>query len=210
MAGAIAEAILSGNAASVFDIWVIMSELSATEFRVQREAARPNLRRLGDGECWILVDQGGADSGRPKTDGRNNGLVAPGARTAHATEPPRQGQSSEKSTRIAIRSKGGILLLDPCQLTAIEAQGNYVLLKEQACSHLLRGSISTMAAKLEPYGFVRIHRSVLVNRLHVENVRVMLTGEYALHLKSGKTYTVTRRYKQNLRLLAELWIGASP
>ncbi len=34
------------------------------------------------------------------------------------------------------------------------------------------------------------------------------TGEYSLRLKGGREYTVTRTYKENLKCLAELSIGA--
>jgi DNA-binding LytR/AlgR family response regulator len=116
----------------------------------------------------------------------------------------------EKGTRIAIQSKGRVLLLDASKLVAIEAQGNYVLLQEQTCSHLFRKSISRIEETLGPYGFVRIHRSVVVNSAHVEEIQSSPTGEYRVRLRSGKTYNVGRRYTTNLRLLAEAWIDMEP
>jgi two-component system LytT family response regulator len=108
--------------------------------------------------------------------------------------------------RIAIKNKGRILLINPGDVITVEAQRNYVLLQRESDSYLLRDSISAMAEKLEPYGFVRIHRSVLVNRSWVEEIRPNLTGEYWLRLTGGREITVTRTYKQNLKLLAELWL----
>ena len=105
-----------------------------------------------------------------------------------------------------MQSKGRILLFDAFELIAVEAQGNYVLLQRQTCSHLCRRSISKVEETLAPYGFVRIHRSVLINSAHVEEVRSLLTGELRVRVRSGKTYTVGRRYTMNLRLLAEAWI----
>src|SRR5580658_9349032 len=111
------------------------------------------------------------------------------------------------ASRIAIKSNGRILFLDPRDLVAVQAEGNYVLLQREAGSYLLRESISVIAEKLKPYGFVRIHRSVLVNTSFVQEIRPCDTGEYQLCLKSGKQYTVTRTYKKNLRSLAEFWMG---
>jgi two-component system LytT family response regulator len=74
----------------------------------------------------------------------------------------------------------------------------------------LRESISVVAEKVEPYGFIRIHRSALVNTAFVEEIRPYPTGEYGLRVKGGKEYTVTRTYKRNLQALAEFWIGTSP
>ena len=91
---------------------------------------------------------------------------------------------------------------------AVQAEGNYVLLQHTAGSYLLRESISVMEEKLKPYGFIRIHRSVLVNAAFVEEIQPWVTGEYALRVKGGKEYTVTRTYKKNLKGIAASWIGA--
>lgn len=113
----------------------------------------------------------------------------------------------KSSPRIAIKTKGRILFVSPSDVVSVEAQGNYVLLQRQSGSYLLRESISDMAESLRPYGFVRIHRSVLVNSALVEEIQPCLTGEYAIRLRGGKRYTVTRTYKNNLKSLAESWIG---
>jgi two-component system LytT family response regulator len=64
-----------------------------------------------------------------------------------------------------------------------------------------------VAERLATHGFIRIHRSVLVNASFVEEITPLSTGEYCLRVVSGKDYTVTRTYKKNLKSLAELWIG---
>lgn len=112
-----------------------------------------------------------------------------------------------KSTKIAIKTKGRILFIDPADVAIVEAQGNYVLLQRRSGSYLLRESISTMAEKLKPYGFIRIHRSVLVNSSFVEEIQPWNTGEYVLRVIGGKEYTVSRTYKNNLRSLAGFWVG---
>jgi DNA-binding LytR/AlgR family response regulator len=64
-----------------------------------------------------------------------------------------------------------------------------------------------VAEKLETHGFIRIHRSVLVNTSFVEEITPVSTGKYSLRVAGGKEYTVTRSYKKNLKFLAEFWIG---
>ena len=112
-----------------------------------------------------------------------------------------------KPTKIAIKTKGRILFVDPADVVIVEAQGNYVLLQRQSGSYLLRESVSTMAEKLKPYGFIRIHRSMLVNSSYVEEIQPWTTGQYALRIKGGKEYTVSRTYKNNLKSLARFWVG---
>jgi two-component system, LytTR family, response regulator len=121
--------------------------------------------------------------------------------------PRLQRISQRHPTRIAIKAKGRILFIDPDDVVAVQAEGNYVLLQREAGSYLLRESISAIAEKLRPYGFIRIHRSVLVNSSFVEEIQPYATGEYGLRVKGGKEYTVTRTYKKNLKSLAELWIA---
>lgn len=120
-------------------------------------------------------------------------------------------QSNEISQRrtaiIAIKNNGRILFINLCDVLTAVAQGNHVLLQCQSGSYRLCGSISAAAEELETYGFVRIHRSVLVNRSWVLEIRVSRTGGYVLRLRNGKEFTITRTYKKNLKSLAEVWLG---
>lgn len=110
--------------------------------------------------------------------------------------------------KIGIKLKGKILLIDSADVVAVEAQGNYSLLRRKSDSYLVRASISTLAEKLAPLGFVQIHRSVLVNASWVEELRPWVTGEYVLRLERGNEYTVSRTYRNNLKRLAQAWVGA--
>lgn len=123
------------------------------------------------------------------------------------TFPELQVLVKPQSLRVAIKVKGRILFLKLDDVIVVKAEGNYVSLQRNAGSHLLRESISVVAERLEPHGFIRIHRSVLVNTAFVEEIMPYPTGEYGLRVKGGKEYTVTRTYKKNLKSLAEFWIG---
>ncbi|HEX8817505.1 MAG TPA: LytTR family DNA-binding domain-containing protein [Terriglobales bacterium] len=109
--------------------------------------------------------------------------------------------------RVAFKAKGRIMFLDLPEILAVQAEGNYVSLQNHRNPYLLRISLSSMAEKLKPYGFIRIHRSVVVNTSRVREIEPLPTGEYRLQLQGGREYMVTRRYKGNLRHLAHLWIG---
>jgi DNA-binding LytR/AlgR family response regulator len=122
--------------------------------------------------------------------------------------PHLRAATGERTSRIAIRSNGRILFINPRDVAVIRAQGNYVLLQQNKGSYLLKESISTAADKFQAYGFVRIHRSVLVNASFVEEIRPRSTGEYELRLKGGNQYVVTRTYKNNLKTLAKTWMGS--
>jgi two-component system, LytTR family, response regulator len=123
------------------------------------------------------------------------------------TLPQLQKLSQQKREKIAIKANGRILFIAPDDVVAVHAEGNYVLLQADTGSYLLRVSISSIAEKLRPYGFLRIHRSALVNASFVEELQPLPTGEYMLRIKGGREYTVTRTYKSNLKGLAGCWIG---
>lgn len=116
--------------------------------------------------------------------------------------------AQRQSPRIAFKVKGRIIFMDLAEIVAVQAAGSYVSLQHRPNPYLLRESLSSIAEKLKPYGFIRIHRSVVVNALVVEEIQPLQTGEYRLRLRGGKEYMVTRRYKENLRHLAQLWLGS--
>ena len=135
-----------------------------------------------------------------------------GERAARLVEilPQLRAAFQPRAERIAVKTKGRVLLVDPANVIAVEAERNCVLLQQTSGSCLLHESISAMEEKLVPYGFVRIHRSVLINSAFVQEIQPWPTGEYVLLVKGPrgqKEYTVTRTYKKNLKLLAKSWIG---
>jgi two-component system LytT family response regulator len=116
--------------------------------------------------------------------------------------------AKRQAPRIACKAKGRILFLDLAEIVAVQAEGNYVSLQHRPSPYLLRESLSSIAEKLKPYGFIRIHRSVVVNISAVEEIQPLPTGEYRLRVKGGKNYLVTRPFKDSLRDLAQLWVGS--
>jgi two-component system, LytTR family, response regulator len=134
---------------------------------------------------------------------------ARGERAAKFIEalPQVQKMSCPGRPMIAIKAKGRTLLINPGDVVAVQAEGNYVSLQRESDSYLLRESISKVAEKLKPYGFIRIHRSALVNTTFVVEIKPYSAGKCGLRVKGGKEYAVTSTYKKNLRPLTEFRIG---
>lgn len=135
---------------------------------------------------------------------------ATGERAAKLIEawPQLQTLSRPGHSMVAIKAKGRILFINPGDVVAVKAEGNYVSLQRESDSYLLRESISMVAEKLKPYGFIRIHRSALVNRSFVLEIKPCSTGKCSVRVKGGKEYTVTNGYKKNLKPLTEFRIGS--
>ena len=123
------------------------------------------------------------------------------------TFPGMPAAAKSQSPRVAIRVSGKILFIHLGDVVSVRSEGKCVWVQHNASSYLLRESISVVAKRLETHGFIRIHRSVLVNCSFVEEIQPLSTGEYCLRIEGGKEYRVTRTYKKNLKSLAEFWIG---
>ncbi|HTU32862.1 MAG TPA: LytTR family DNA-binding domain-containing protein [Candidatus Acidoferrum sp.] len=108
--------------------------------------------------------------------------------------------------RIAITSRRKIVFVDLADVVAVEARCNYVVLRTLSGAHALRQPISAIAEDIERYGFVRIHRSTIVNGRFVEEIRTSASGKMFVHLKGlGSGYDVSRKYRSALRLFASRW-----
>jgi two-component system LytT family response regulator len=99
--------------------------------------------------------------------------------------------------RIAARVKSRIMLIDPARVDWIEAYGNYVRIHSGPDAHLVRGTISRFERQLAPYGFVRIHRSSLVNIAQVASLEPSSNGDYTVHLVSGRDVVMSRTFRDN-------------
>jgi two-component system LytT family response regulator len=64
---------------------------------------------------------------------------------------------------ILVKKRERVIVLHPEEIDFVEAYGDYVRLRAGAEAHLLRGTLADMERRLAPEGFVRIHRSRLVN-----------------------------------------------
>ena len=114
----------------------------------------------------------------------------------------------QSSARIAIKGNKKILFIDAADVVSVEARGNYVVFRLKLSSLLSRDSISKIAEKLRAFGFLRIHRSSIVNSAFAEDLQALPTGEYLLRIEGGREYVVSRTYKNNLQFLASSWIGS--
>lgn len=118
------------------------------------------------------------------------------------------GNRTNQVTRIAIKANGRVVFVDPIDVVAARAQGNYVALVHKFGCYLVRETMATAEQKLTPLGFVRIHRSILVNTTLVKDLRRDPTGTYVLRTTDGREHPVGRAYKDNLKAIARSWLGA--
>lgn len=80
----------------------------------------------------------------------------------------------------------------------IEANGNYVNLHTTSKTHLFRSTMNTLSNQLNPEDFLRIHRSIIVNRRFIKKCNYLNNNEYEFTMKNGKTLLSGRSYRQEI------------
>ena len=102
-------------------------------------------------------------------------------------------------TRVVIRSGGRISFLRVEEVDWIEAADNYVRLHVGREAHLLRETMQSLAARLDPEKFLRIHRSTIVNLDRIKELQPLFHGDYTVLLRDGTELTLSRGYREKLQ-----------
>ena len=104
------------------------------------------------------------------------------------------------SERLVVKTGGRVFFLNTEEVDWIEAEGNYVNIHTAAKkSYLLRETISSLEAQLDPKDFVRIHRSAIVNINRIKELQPWSHGEYHILLHDGTRLTLSRSYREKLQ-----------
>src|SRR5277367_6650342 len=85
-----------------------------------------------------------------------------------------------QATPLIVRNRGEITFVPLADIDWIEAEDYYTRLHVGAASHLLRRSLSSLEAALDPDQFCRIHRSAIVNLRRVRGLTVDNDGNQAV------------------------------
>lgn len=82
-------------------------------------------------------------------------------------------------------------------ITAVRSAGNYVeFLLADGRRPLMRATMAAMEQALAGHGFVRTHRTWLVNRARVEGLAPAGSGDVAISLSGGVEALLSRRYRR--------------
>ena len=81
----------------------------------------------------------------------------------------------------------------------VSSEDEYVRLHTPAGSHLMRGSIRQLEARLDPERFVRVHRKWLVRKAAIAELRSPRMGRPVVVLQGGQKLPTGRVYARGLR-----------
>ena len=105
--------------------------------------------------------------------------------------------ASDGDEQIPVERGGVTRFLKRSEVAYVEAQGDYARLHTAGGSHLVRSPLATLETEWGPAGFVRIHRSLLVNLAQVDEVR--MDGGVCTVVVAGTPLQVSRRHTRELR-----------
>lgn len=110
-------------------------------------------------------------------------------------------QPSRAEAKFAIRDGARIMRVPMAEILAISSAGNYVeFVLRDGRKPLMRSPLATIESELAPHGFVRVHRSWLVNPTQMTALKPDGSGDYTVEL-GQLAVPLSRRFPEALARL---------
>lgn len=108
---------------------------------------------------------------------------------------------AELPRRFVVRSPRGHYFVRVEDVETAAAEGNYVALGDGQRTHLVRETMKSFEAKVDPARFVRIHRSAIVSIDRIARIEPLGHGEYRVTMRSGARLESSRAYGDRIKAL---------
>jgi two-component system, LytTR family, response regulator len=105
--------------------------------------------------------------------------------------------------RLVIRTRSKVSFLKPSEIDWIEADGKRAVLHAGRETHVVRHTLTRLEQRLAPHGFVRVHRSAIVNVDRIKELEPWFHGEYVVVLKDGTKLTSSAAHSQALHRIID-------
>lgn len=107
---------------------------------------------------------------------------------------------AERTGRITLKSGGRTTMLDAASIEWAKAAGNYVELRANGRTHLVRTTLTELEEQLGDAGAqaARVHRSLVVNKAKVVEIVPLGDGDVRILTKDGSELRGSRRYRERL------------
>jgi two-component system LytT family response regulator len=125
----------------------------------------------------------------------------PRFRAALARARVRVSERPQPEARFVVRTASRMTLVRAADVEWIAGEGNYARLHSGGRRHLVRETLKSVEARLDPRKFVRVHRSAIVNVDCVATFEPHVHGQYVLTMKDGSRITSSRTHSPKLRAL---------
>ena len=162
----------------------------------ERATRRRIVRLLGDVPGVVVVDH------PPNATGALPCARAHAADVALVDATPAAASESgvDAPERFVVHDGRRRHLVAPVDILWIASYGNYARIVTATGRHYLhRATITETARRLAPHGFVRVHRTTVVNATRVVRLRPSGNGQDEARLDTGHRIRVSRSYRTALR-----------
>jgi two-component system LytT family response regulator len=105
--------------------------------------------------------------------------------------------------RLLVKVGNGIRPVDVAAIFYIESEGDYLQLAVAGERLRIRERMKDIEEQVADAGFVRIHRSVLVNLQHVREMKPKKHGDYEFLMADGARFVSGATYRGNVRNILE-------
>ena len=103
--------------------------------------------------------------------------------------------------RLAIKIADSVQFLKISDIDWLQADGNYTVLHAGSATLRTRERVSDLEERLAPLGFMRVHRSIVVNVDRIFRLEPWSHGEYLIVLRNGTKLNSGRAYNERIRSL---------
>jgi DNA-binding LytR/AlgR family response regulator len=112
---------------------------------------------------------------------------------------PRRESGEASDGLIAVSRNGRVILLHAIDIDWIESCDNYVSLHCGKATHIVRATLAAVESRLESAGFLRLHRSALVNLRAIRELYAFSHGDFRVVLLDGTELTLKKTYRERLQ-----------
>lgn len=101
---------------------------------------------------------------------------------------------------LTIKDGTRIHVVKVSEITHIEAEGNYMRVCTPGARYLMTETLTNLQLKLNPHQFIRIHRSTIVNKQYIKEIRTHFNGDATVILSNQINLRMSRSFKHQLKL----------
>ncbi|HZF66257.1 MAG TPA: LytTR family DNA-binding domain-containing protein [Chitinophagaceae bacterium] len=107
-------------------------------------------------------------------------------------------ENTSLQSTITIKDGSKIFVVPLSDIMYIETDGDYLSVYTEEKKYLHKETLAKLGNSLPSNGFVRIHKSTIVNTSYIKELHSHFNGDYSVVLKNGKELRLSRNFREKL------------
>ena len=136
---------------------------------------------------------------KPFSQSRFNQAIEKYLNQSSAIENESLGQLAEKSSRLVVRVKNEIKIIQIQDVSYFEAEDDYIAIHSKGVKYLKKMTMKALEEAMDPAKFSRVHRSFMVNLNEVTQIEPYERENYIVKLRNGEQVPVSKAGYARLR-----------